>query len=67
MGRKGEPAVDAQVIVRYAEAFAVYTEGDFKAAEKLFQRNPDDPPSRAMAKRCAEFLRTPPPAPWTWR
>jgi adenylate cyclase len=64
LGLKESPRVAAEVLSRYAEGLAAYTQGDFARAHQTFEKNPEDPPSRAMAKRCAEFVKTPPLPPW---
>jgi adenylate cyclase len=64
LGTRDAPGVDAQVLGRYAEGLAAYVKGGFAAAQALFERNPDDPPSRAMARRCTEYVATPPLPPW---
>jgi adenylate cyclase len=65
LGPIEQPALSGEIRSRYADALAVYTAGDFAKAKALFEQNGADAPSRTMAKRCAEFLVTPPLQPWT--
>jgi adenylate cyclase len=64
IGRKGEARVGAQVLSQYSEALAAYARGDFAGARLMFEKNENDPPSKTMARRCAEFLIEPPLQPW---
>jgi adenylate cyclase len=51
-------------VERYEAAFALYHAGDFVAAAAAFEALPDDPPSRALARRCRDLLDEPPES-WT--
>lgn len=45
-----------EIATKYAEAFALYEEGKFDAAERVFRElAEDDKPSRVLAARCAEL------------
>ena len=59
------PNLSGEVRSRYADALSIYASGDFAKAKALFEQNETDAPSRAMARRCAQFLEVPPPQPWT--
>jgi adenylate cyclase len=51
-------------VLAYEEAFAAYLARDFAGARTLWLAQPDDPPSRILAARCASMITDPPPADW---
>ena len=63
LGPAGTP-VSAEV-QRFAEGLAAYRQHRFGDALRLFQANPNDPPSAAFRARCEAFLLRPPPADWS--
>jgi adenylate cyclase len=48
----------------YETAFAAYSAGDFAAAIRVLERNPEDAPSRVLLERCRLLASGPLPAGW---
>ena len=48
----------------YEKAMKLYRERHFEDAREKFEQLAGDPVSASLAKRCARYLVTPPPAPW---
>ena len=63
LGRR-DAAAAMPSIERYEQALEAYFARRFDAALALAEDNGDDPPSRVLARRCRQFLSTPPPADW---
>jgi adenylate cyclase len=49
---------------QYENALEFYWRRDFAAAAAILERQPSDPPSVAMARRCRQLISQPPPADW---
>lgn len=65
MGKKGEVVPDKKYIAeKFAEALALYRAKNFMAAKEKFIVLENDPASMIFAKRCDEFIQTPPPPDW---
>jgi adenylate cyclase len=48
----------------YETAFAAYSVGDFAAAIRILERNPEDAPSRVLLERCRGLVSGPLPSGW---
>jgi adenylate cyclase len=64
LGAKGRIAERLEGARRYEVAFESYLRRDFAAALAILETQEDDGPSLVLARRCREFLVTPPPAEW---
>jgi adenylate cyclase len=63
----GTASVSDEVRARtrtYERALELYFARDFAAARDVFRSQPDDPPSRVMARRCEAMIADPPPETW---
>jgi len=61
---KFSPENFQEIATKYAEAFSLYEEGKFNAAERMFRALAEcDKPSRVLAARCVELC-VHPPAEW---
>jgi adenylate cyclase len=61
---KFSPKNFAEIAKSYSEAFALYEQGKFAEAERLFRSlGPPDKPSQVLAERCSELIAHP-PAEW---
>ena len=57
-----QPVTDKTAAARYAQALALYRDGDFAAARAIFDDlAQDDPPAAALANRCGKYAASPPP------
>jgi adenylate cyclase len=57
-----QPVTDKTAAARYAQALALYRDGDFAAARASFDDlAQDDPAAAALATRCEQYAATPPP------
>jgi adenylate cyclase len=61
---EGSSAARSDRVERYEQAFALYQRSEFKGALMLLARQPDDPPSAVLARRCQDFVTHPPPSSW---
>jgi adenylate cyclase len=60
LGSPDEAAPRAGSLGPYAEALALYRRGEFRRAAEVFGATGGDPPSAAMASRCAALASDPP-------
>jgi adenylate cyclase len=62
IGPKTAGAARPEVVVAYEEAFKLYEKAQFRAALEALRDQPDDGPGKTLARRCREFLESPPEA-----
>ncbi len=65
LSKKGEESTDMQATVNlFSEGLELYRAQKFEEAKAKFDEITDDPPAEIFAKRCAQFLKNPPPEGW---
>lgn len=60
VGTRSEGSGRPEFIAAYEKAFALYQRAEFAGALEILEEWPEDGPSRTLARRCREFLESPP-------